>query len=196
MVVPLAQRFLLADKPIRGILLEEEVGPSPVTVVRENTDLEVSNTTTETEILNYTIPANYMAGDRGLRVTMYGRVTNNSGATRTLSIRTKLGATEMWESEAMTLSTDADHRPFMWSFEVSAKDSDAAQELYGFWAMSAQVAPPTGEGAVNAFGVASPVYGSSTEDATTDLALVVTAQFDGAHADCKLLRRKYLIELI
>ena len=163
----------LEDRPIRGGV--NYLGPSPVTLVRENTDLEIANTTTETAVLEYTIPANTLTGDRGLRVTMSSLKTNTSGSDANFTKRVKLGATTLYTTGAVLLETgNTEERRTL--FDLCAKDSDAEQELFYFETAA--------------------IYGSATEDATTELVLQVTVQMSAAHANLKFLCLRYLIEYI
>lgn len=59
---------------------------------RNNTDVTVENTTTETSIYSFSIPANKLGATGGVRLTINGTAANNN-LTNQLTVRIKLGAT-------------------------------------------------------------------------------------------------------
>lgn len=165
----------------RGMV--DPMGPSPIMLVRENSDLQVVDTTTETAILEYTVPAYTLDGDRGLRVTLDGFRINDSGSNANTVVRIKLGGTTLWDSGNLLILDlgAATELPFKLQFDLMAKNADDAQEIF--------------IGPLNLFSGAV-FYGESTEDATGDLVLQVTVQWDTAHANLDCTRRRYLIEYL
>lgn len=186
---------MTSENPLPGGL--DHLGPSPATLVRENTDLLVENTTVETDLLAYTIPANMLEGDRGIRVTMWGALLQNSGANVNFRFRVKLGATTMWSYLLSYVDPGAAvPAPCKFEIELYAKDSNAAQEFDGVnHVASLTPAPTTGEGHFTN-GATGVMHGESAEDGTIALVFAITLEMGTAHVDAQFERRKYLIELI
>lgn len=59
----------------------------------EPTSVDVTNTTAETSIFSYTVPANRMSTNRMLRLTLLGDLLYNNSDTNQVTLRTKLGGT-------------------------------------------------------------------------------------------------------
>lgn len=159
----------------------DDMAGYPIVVARGNSDLQVINTTTETEILEYTVPANFLSGDHGFRVTLDFFTLNNSGGSLNYQLRIKLGATTMWDSGTLG-ATDpgaATENNYRLQFEVMAKNSDAIQELFGRDPNSS-----------------SAIYGEATEDGTTDLVLAVTVDLATADAAFECTRRRFIVEYL
>ena len=172
------------------------VGPSPVTSVRDNTDVVISNTTSETALFTYTIPAGTLDGDHGVRVTIRGERVNVSGGTVIYTIRIKLGSTTIWEDSEGFINSSA-QAPLLIEIELYAKNSDAIQEMDGRVSISQSVSPSTGLGGITSGGaVDAIIHGESTEDGTTDLDLVVTVEMDTADPAAIVTHRKSLVELL
>lgn len=174
------------------------MGPSPLTLLRDNTDVTIANTVTETALFTYPIPAFTLDGDRGLRMTIRGRIKNHTGGTEGCKWRVKLGATTLWGININNLGTTAsESEPWQLRLEVVAKNSDAEQELYGEFGFSADLGAGkllNGEGGVTT--VSAALFGESTEDGTTDLDLVVTCELSVADADLSVMHRMSIVELL
>lgn len=160
--------------PLTGGL--DHVGPSPLTLMRDNTDLVIADTTDETALFTYTIPGLTLNGDRGYRVTVNAEKSNFSGGDVTPTIRVKLGATTMITivgAQSDGYATDIEFR-----LELLAKNSDAAQEAF--------LVP---SGLVNTVH-----YGSAAEDATEALDLQITVEMDVADPDASWTHRRSMVE--
>lgn len=165
----------------------------PFVVSRQNADLQVVNTTTETEILEFTTLANWLSGDHGYRVTLDGGALNNSGGDANCVFRVNFGATVIWEGTQLLPAT-ATPRTFRMVIELMAKDSDAIQEMFGSIICSAGSTgiPTIGEGG----GIGGNMYGDSAEDCTVDQLLTVTAELDVADPDTSITRRRFMVEYL
>ncbi len=178
------------DSLIRGT----RVGPSPNTVYRSSSDAIVVDTTAETDIFIYTVPAFTLDGDHGIRVTLDGVIQNASGGSVQYVFRVYLGATVLW-SDAASFGTGT-VAPANLSLAVHAKDSDAIQELFGTIALAGTGTPAAGEGDFNTLGFSAPIYGDATEDATGPLDFRVTVDMDTADPDASFTLRRALVEEI
>lgn len=154
----------------------DPMGPSPLTLLRDNTDVVIVNTTTETALFTYPIAAYTLDGDRGLRVRVDVSELNDTASTQYRRWRLYLGTTMMYDSGGFPAgghANSATPRERTWTFEVMAKNSDAIQEVFGLG-----------------------VYASATEDGTTDLDLVLTVEMDAADPDFTTTHRRSIVELL
>lgn len=174
----------------------EEV-PDVVDILRrDNTDLLIANTTAETALFTFPVPAYMLDGDRGLRVTIKGARKNTTGGAVDTIFRIKYGATTLWQHN-QSVGDDAATCPFLLEFEICAKNSDAIQEMDGRLSIFNVNSPTIGEGsAITGLAVDCVLHGESAEDATTALDLVFSVEMDVANANAWWLHRKSLVELL
>lgn len=170
--------------------------PSPQTALLNNDDLLIANTTTETALFSYTIPAGHLDGTHGVRVRIDGALKNDSGGDVYYILRLKLGATTMYQYRMGMGDAGASASPFVLSFEVMAKNSDAIQEAFLELKGAGFAAPTTGEGQLTTTAINGAGYGEATEDGTPDLDLVFSVEMDTAHADAWMLHRRSIVELL
>lgn len=154
------------------------MGPSPLTLLRDNTDVTVADTTSETALFTYTIPAYTLDGDRGLRVKINAHRENNSGGDVGYNLLVTLGSTVLWELAPGGFSTmvNASENEFVIEFDLVAKNSDSLQELFLTFIAS--------------------VYSTASEDGTTDLDLTVTVEMDTADPAAVFTHRRSIVELL
>lgn len=149
----------------------------PVLLSRDATAVTVANSTTETDLLSYAIPAGMLGSDHAVRLRLVGDYHNNSGSDKTFTFRIKLGSTTI-ASQANMLTTSATVKGFHFEFELN------------------QIAVNSQLGAGTMFdwsNLAVHLQGTAAEDEDTELTFAVTVQISGAHAsaDC----HKYFAQL-
>lgn len=171
------------------------MGPSPLTLLRDNTDVTVADTTSETALFTYTIPAYTLDGDRGLRVTLDAAKRNYSGSTVAWTLRFYLGTTVVWQDGDTGESSADTVKPLKFIFDVMAKNSDSAQEVFGTVWVGHGSLPDVGEGGI-AGGAHFNFYGESAEDGTTDLDFKVTIEMTVADAETWWMHRRSIVELL
>lgn len=131
------------------------------------------------------------AGDI-LRLRMFGRFKNDSGAGRTVTIRVRYGSTELIGIVSPSVGAGATDRS--WSCEVDlVAEGTSAQIAHLKFQLSQPVASPGTGGSLlaNAFYDA---HGSSAEDSTSAKDFKVTAQLSASHASLEIERLAYHIE--
>lgn len=121
--------------------------------------LDVVSTAAQTDILdsvpspgNDTIPAGRMGIDGSIHVVMGGDYLNNSGATRTFTLKAWLNATTMWEDASDALAASATRRPWWMHVTWAAQDSAAVQVVNGVFVMG-----EPGNAAVGLGNLAAPI---------------------------------------
>lgn len=163
----------------------------------------IANSTTETIIFpNVTLPANYMADGRLLRVTAYGK--HSTTGTPTLTFRLRWGGvagTTLAASGAMVTGSAVSNA--MWSIEllIQTRSNGASGTLLAVGKArlgedaTSTVGSATNAGAedfMGSAGVATPA--AVTVDLTADTALALTAQWGTASASNTLTGIVYSLE--
>ena len=174
---------------------DDHVGDN--TLDRDLTQIEIVNSTTETSIYSKSISAGILGSDGGVRLTIGGTFLNNSGATRNLLFRIKLGATTVLATNSFPVVVDADER--QWKLDIYFLNSAAAAQKWG-----ASFILGVGTGGTG-FTITDPTsfnmyigagYATSAEDTTGALVLDVTAQHSFAHASLNIKKEVAVLELI
>lgn len=166
-----------------------------VTVLdRDVTSQEVVNTAVETTVYTFSVPANTLSTNRTLRLHMSGSQLNNSGVTRTLTIRIKYGATTLYDSSGMSLSTNGFRRAIEATLNLTAANATGAQRsdcilnISGTDAVAGAGKLVVGDFQANHITVA--------EDSTTALTLEITAQHQVADANISFIIENAMLELL
>lgn len=152
----------------------------------------IANSTTETIVFpNVTIPANYLADGRWLRVTARGRLSTTG--TPTIRFRLRLGGvagTVVWDSGTITCGSGV--TASLWSIpllDLIVRSNGATGTVFsgGETIIGAALAPTvgsaTGAAAVGVFGSAGDdTPAAVTVDLTADQAMSLTALWSAASA--------------
>lgn len=159
----------------------------------------VSNTTTETAILSYSVPASLLSTSRGLQATIGGTYLNNDGAARNLTIRVKFGTTTMWAA-TVSLSNSATERGWRAQVEMFNAGATNDQRMSGFVSIGPAAGPTTGTGgwvntssAPHLFGT---IAGSAAEDTTAAKTFSITVKHGTASNNLSITRTVGVLELL
>ena len=156
------------------------------------TEVELVNTTTETTVYTYTVPANTLSANKGLRVTVLGDYLNNSGSSHGLTMRVKYGSTTIASEPVGSITTSASRRSVYLQADLMAFNSTSAQAAFAR-AIVGGVGSVAGSGVGEAFWVNS-VHDSIAEDSTGALDLVVTFQHAVAGASISAKAHTVVLE--
>ena len=184
------------------------ISRTPCTIWKATTAETTNNTAAAIEILNkagsgVVIPNGLFLAGRILRVRIWGNVLINSG-TPTLTLAILFGGTTMFADTSAVSAADADRRPFVLDFMLTAQ-SNTDQDLTGFLAISdfaaIITAPTTGRGDAwpgAATQEATPVYGGSAAvDAdAANCTLNVRWTFNVANAANEMVVEGAIVELL
>jgi hypothetical protein len=168
-----------------------------VTILDRDLDtVNVANKTDETSIYSYSIGANVLGATGGVRLVMGGEYLNNSGATRTLQFKVKLGSTTIFTTNAFDITLSTNNRA--WEMTVWFLNSAAAAQKWGaFFQLSPAgaerftIQPVSGTAMPDGVG-----WFSSSEDTTGALTLDITAKHSFAHGSLAITREMALLELL
>lgn len=146
------------------------------------TDVDVTNSASEGDLLNYSIPANTLGTNNIIKITLVGTYEANSG-TPTVVVRVRLGATIMYADTSGTLSATANKGGWMAVLHLAADGLTNDQDLAGLFMYGARAAVTSGFGDIGAGGgVIQIIGGDAAEDSTTALTLRVTVQWSAAQS--------------
>jgi hypothetical protein len=168
-------------------------------VDRSSAVVDVVNTAAETSIYSYTLPAGWLGGeDWALRLTMAGDYLNNSGGSRILTLRVKLGGTTLYADATAANVASSTRRAWRLELGLTRRaGTDGQQLLYGLVGFSSSAAADTGIGDIGAAAVlAHPIVGEAAESLASAKVFQVTLQHPAAHASLSWRRRWAMLERV
>jgi len=161
---------------------------------RDLTQIDVANNAAETSIYSFSIPADVMGADGGVRLKLTGDMLQDTVATA-LVMRMKLGVTTILISTSR-IWTQAVPR-YKWTMDVLIMNSAVAVQKASaeFQAVAdgATWAAYAGDSSFTAHAVG---HGSATEDSSGALTLEVTVDWSAASVSASFRKEMALLELI
>lgn len=98
----------------------------PRVLFRDASTVTITNSTVETDILNYTVPAGVMSDNRAIRVTLLGARLNNSGAAEAApTFRIYLAGTVQFADAAVALANGTTWAPVAMEFFIAKMGASA-----------------------------------------------------------------------
>lgn len=163
----------------------------------------VANTVTETIVFpSVTIPANYLADGRALRLTSSGRLSTTGAPT--VRFRLRWGGTSgtvMWDTGTITCGSGVTAAIWALEIRVQTRSNGATGTVFSVGplilgsALAPTVGSATGAPAAGVFGsagVATPA--AATLDLTADTALALTVTWGTASSSNTLTGHNYFLE--
>lgn len=157
---------------------------------REASTLDVANTTAETTIFSYAVPANELGTARKLRCEAGGDYLNNNAVSSTLRLRIKYGGTTIFDDTVAVSAFGATRRPWYLVFSLCANGSAGAQSLFGFLLLGTAGGATAGIGDIDTDEVETmgPFFGTAAIDSTQAQTLAVTVTWSAAAASLSFRR--------
>jgi hypothetical protein len=157
---------------------------------RQASTVDVTNTTAETTVFSYAVPANELGTTRKLRCEMGGDYLNSSGVTPTLQLRIKYGGTTIFDDTVAVSSVSATRRPWYLMYSLCANASANAQCLFGFMLLGTAGGATTGIGDIDTDEVETmgPFFNTAAVDSTVSQTLEVTVTWSSATTALSLRR--------
>lgn len=157
--------------------------------------LTIENTSAETTLFQSTSFSGVLSTSLVIYFFAYGNYLNNSGASRTLTLRVKYGATTILDGDIATITASATRRSWRMYGFLSALNATNAQRAYVDFHLSNATALTAGFGGTySSFNLLA--EGGASEDSTSSLQLTVTVQHSFAHADLEIIRNYARIRMI
>lgn len=190
---PVNSADFLLTRDISASLYKKVKPEKILTVDKVAGTLSISNTTTETSLYLFTIPANRMGVLGCLDVDILADVFNNSGAGFTITLRVKVNGTITYEDVTASIVSNATFsRPFWLELKVRELNVTGAQFIAGHLMIGNVVAATTGLGDLATAPFQSVNFdnnGTAGGDTTADWTVEVTVQFSVANAAISMTRR-------
>jgi len=161
--------------------------------------LAIDDIATEETLYTYSVPGNTIAGGV-LRLTLAGDYLNNSGASRTFTLRIKYGATTLYDDATASIGATAVRRN--WELQVTlgntASTNDQWMTAKWIWGSGTATAGQGDfaltPGALTTF---QPLMtGTAAEDSTASKTLAVTIQHSTNNASLEIIRKIGVLEAL
>lgn len=185
---PIATAVGATDQVLTGVTGADPVWASPATRMldRQLTLQTVANSTTETAVYTFAVPANTLGTTRALDLLLLGDHIINNGAPDSVRVRVKFGATTIFDGTIASVNNGANRGAVQLWLRLQAMAATNVQRSMG----TLQVGDSTQN---NAAGLAGSLSGTNTytmygvhnaiaEDSTAIKNLVVTFQMGTANA--------------
>lgn len=91
---------------------------------------EVSNTTTETDLVNWSILENTLGATGGVEILLKGYLKNTVGSDRSYTLKIYWGGSVVWQ-DAGNVTSNAQYRPFEIRFRIQNLNNTSKQSLLG-----------------------------------------------------------------
>lgn len=156
---------------------------------RSTADVNVSGTTSETDLLSVSIPGGLLGTARGVRTLLQGYANNNTGSDKTFTFRFKFGSATVM-SYAGTIATNAQSFPFEMHFDVFADGATNSQSCFAKFEAAqpgAGLAPLT-----QTTSVAN--WNSAAQDTTSAKTLAISIEMSSA--GCQTVQKHSIIEYV
>lgn len=167
----------------------------------DNSQIDVTNTVTETTIYTHTIPANTVAANGTLRFTLTGEYQNNSGGADTIGLGIALGASTIVAVSDLLDNTSLGTSTFKRTFTldvvipiITTSSEVATGHVF--------ISEPRALNLFRGVGIAAPgaelwVRDSAiAEDMTTDTVLAISVKHTTAHANISFNKLSAVLEYL
>src|SRR5919198_4053840 len=158
------------------------------------TEQEVANTTTETAVYSFSVPANTLVANKALRLTVTGSVLNNTGGAVNLTIAVKLGATTIARTSADSVGTAATRGAFYLESIINANNATNSQRASTKYIRGGSAAE--GSWVVSTDSRYEAQHGSLAVDMTSAQTLQVTVTWASASVNASFKRFAAILELL
>ncbi len=160
-----------------------------------------SNTVTETDLLNVTIPASAMGANGMCRVIVRGYITQNDAAGATYTFRTRLGGTIIHSDATNSYGASATKLPFRYEVDIYNKNSASANACNGILMINDTAGANTGIGDLGDDEISvNANFESEGADTTintgSDTNLRVTIAMSLASASTSFTKKHYSVEVM
>lgn len=154
----------------------------------------VNTTTTETDLVNFDVPANGLEiAAHSIRVVAAGEFLNNTGGADTVQFRVKLGATTLLATAALSFNASANRRKWRMEIDILAEAEDL-QRVSGTLEISDADTDSFADHGTD--GQAATGYGTGAEVTSAPLTFKITGQLGTSNALLEVTCTMAQVELI
>lgn len=161
-------------------------GDVPVVIYRSSTVVNDTGSSSASNVVSFTVPANSLGTNKNVRVEVFGDIQNAGGSTN-LTLSVQFGSTVMWAHTRAIAAGGGARTPWTFVLNLSAANSTSSQVLGGSFTSFGGGAATTGNGPIVtsiSVGVAS-LEGVSTETTTGALTFLLIAQWASISTQCE-----------
>lgn len=162
---------------------------------RQTSSVLVSNTTTETDLFTFTVPANVLGTSRQILVEAHGEHLNDTGSSQTIQFRLVYGATNVFTTGAVGYSNNASGRAWIIRSTLASANATGAQSSSATVAMAA---PGTVSGTLSNGSADFSISGTNTlaEDSTVAKTMALKVDLGTASASMTCRIRNATVTLV
>lgn len=182
------------------------IGPSLIVAVggvlkNSGVTTTTASSSTEFDMLNYSVPANLLGTNGSIKVRVSGYVLQNQVTATDFTLRIKFGGTTLYQSTIAAMAQSAINKPWILEFEIGNKNATNSQGMAGKMIMNDASTPTTGEGSIasdegTSNGCFRAATGASTKDTTSAQVLAVTMTMSVNNASVSTSVQRQIIEFI
>jgi hypothetical protein len=152
---------------------------------KDTTLSEVVNTTAETTIYSFSVPANTLGTSGWIRLSIFGTILNNSGGTYNITAKLKFGATTIAQQTVGNAADSTNIYGYKLDAYIAANGATNAQK--GGFVIA-------GRALNNGFLMGA--HGTAAEDSTTAKTLSITIALGIAHPQFSFKKESALLEIL
>jgi hypothetical protein len=182
----------------RTVVFGNVGGDVAIVLDRAATAVDITNTTSETALYSFTVPANVLGTTRNLHVKIIGDFKNNNGVSENVTIRIKYGGTTFYD-DLVGINNSSLRRAFIIDINMANQGSASTQFMVGDIQIGTASAPTTGIGEISTAGGAAimPVGTDGTKSvaSSSDQTFQVTVQWATGDPDLSFRRQYALAEV-
>lgn len=138
------------------------VPQNPQVLIYDTSINGVTNSTAETDMVSFTIPANTLYGSHAYDLLMTGFAFNNAASSVSNRVRVYFGSTVIYDQimDQTVFAQGTGTRPYRFGATLKAFGSTSGQDLDGFWHGGSSVIPTVGLGNINSTAYGGGVFGN------------------------------------
>lgn len=167
---------------------------------KSTSDVQIVNTTTETNIVSYEIAGGTLGTSNMVRLTAAGFLINTTGGTSGINVRLRIkyGSTTLYDDQRNSWGNSSNGGGFRMELILGGNGSTSAQQLTGQFLIGATGSQTTGFGDIGSDEIYSNgiLGGDSTEDSTGAKDFEVSIQLTTASADFSFTKYHHILESI
>ncbi|HYE86874.1 MAG TPA: hypothetical protein VEA16_11000 [Vicinamibacterales bacterium] len=175
----LGGRFQDVDDALAA--LGQGINAEPTRPVATITQSELVNSATLTTVASFTLPANTLGANDGLRVTVLGDLLNNTGAGQDFRVGLQFGGVSLGGGSSVTLTSDASRRGVWFTAEIVNRGSVSSQKGWGRFTVTTAGVESTQNWTAPAADVT--VYKDFSVNTASDVTVTIFADFSAANAN-------------
>jgi hypothetical protein len=165
---------------------------------REPSLITITDSTTETTICTYSVPANELGSTRAMRLVLYGTVLNTTGTPQSFTLRIKFGGTTIYQDLVNVNANTTVTGPIFMVINLGGNNATNAQSLSGRLHTGFGTNTTTGFGDMDIDEIegSTPFFNTAAIDQTSAQTLEATMQLSNGGGTEEFVRRYCMLERV